>query len=120
MGARAEHWIKGGEEQSSENQRGGTRFATDVPFNMINVFVLAYAKQQLGLSRGLLLNAVIVGSVSALGTLPLFSGLSDRVGRRTVFLCGCVFVAIYGFVFFPLPSTRDPLVIVIAYILESR
>ena len=95
----------------------GTRFATDVTFNMINVFVLAYATQQLGLGRGLLLNAIIIGSVVALGTLPLFGALSDRVGRRTVFLGGCVFVAIYGFVFFPLLATRDPVVIVIAYIL---
>ena len=95
----------------------GTRFATDVTFNMINVFVLAYATQELGLSRGLLLNAIIIGSVVALATLPAFGALSDRVGRRTVFLGGCVFVAIYGFVFFSLLSTRDPMVIVIAYVL---
>ena len=95
----------------------GTRFATDITFNVINVFVLAYATQQLGLPRGLLLNAIIIGSVVALGTLPLFGRLSDRIGRRTVFLGGCVFVAIYGFVFFPLLGTRDPLVITIAYTL---
>ena len=38
----------------------GTRFVTDITFNVINVFVLAYATQQLGLPRGLLLNAIMV------------------------------------------------------------
>jgi MFS transporter, MHS family, shikimate and dehydroshikimate transport protein len=95
----------------------GTRFATDITFNVINVFVLAYGTQQLGLSRGLLLNAIIIGSVFALVTLPLFGKLSDRIGRRSVFLIGCVFVAIYGFVFFPLLATRDPVLVVVAYVM---
>jgi metabolite-proton symporter len=95
----------------------GTRFATDITFNVINVFVLAYGTQQLGLSRGLLLNAIIVGSVVALVTLPLFGRLSDRIGRRTVYMLGCVFVAVYGFGFFALLETRNPLLIVLAYIL---
>jgi MFS transporter, MHS family, shikimate and dehydroshikimate transport protein len=95
----------------------GTRFATDITFNVINVFVLAYGTQQLGLSRNLLLNAIIIGSVFALVTLPLFGKLSDRIGRRTVYMMGAVFVAIYGFAFFPLLETRNPTLIVLAYIL---
>lgn len=95
----------------------GTRFATDITFNVINVFVLAYATQQLGLSRGLLLDAIIIGSIVALGTLPLFGMLSDRIGRRSVYLLGCILVAFYGFAFFPLLVTRNPLLIVVAYIL---
>ncbi len=95
----------------------GTRFATDITFNVINVFVLVYATQQLGLSRGLMLNAIIFGSIVALLTLPLFGKLSDRIGRRSVYMLGAVFVAIYGFAFFPLLETRDPTLIVIAYII---
>ncbi|MBV8095981.1 MAG: MHS family MFS transporter [Acetobacteraceae bacterium] len=95
----------------------GTRFATDITFNVINVFVLAYGTQQLGLSRGLLLNAIIIGSVFALATLPLFGALSDRIGRRVTYLLGCVFVVIYGFVFFPLLATKSAILIVLAYIM---
>lgn len=95
----------------------GTRFATDITFNVINVFVLVYATQQLGLPRGLMLNAIIFGSIAALLTLPLFGKLSDRIGRRSVYMLGAVFVAIYGFVFFPLLETRDPTWIVVAYII---
>jgi len=94
----------------------GTRFATDITFNVINVFMLAYGTQQLGLSKGLFLNAIMVGCAVELVTLPLFGKLSDRIGRRAVYLMGAVFVAIYGFVFFQLVETRDPLYIVLAYI----
>ncbi|HEY2023875.1 MFS transporter [Paraburkholderia sp.] len=94
----------------------GTRFAVDITFNVINVFVLVYGTTRLGLSRGLLLNAIIAGCAVALVTLPLFGKLSDRIGRRSVFLLGSVFVAIYGFAFFPLLETRNPTLIVLAYI----
>jgi MFS family permease len=95
----------------------GTRFATDITFNVINVFVLAYGTQQLGLSRSLLLNAILVGCAVDLFTLPAFGWLSDRIGRRTVYVIGAVFVAIYGFVFFRLLETRDATLIVIAYVM---
>jgi metabolite-proton symporter len=94
----------------------GTRFAVDITFNVINVFVLVYGTTRLGLSRGLLLNAIIVGCAFALITLPLFGKLSDVIGRRTVFMLGAVFVAIYGFAFFPLLETRNPTLIFVAYV----
>lgn len=77
----------------------GTRFATDITFNVINVFMLAYGTQQLGLSRSFFLNAILVGCAVELFTLPLFGKLSDRIGRRPVYMMGAVFVAIYGFLF---------------------
>jgi MFS family permease len=94
----------------------GTRFATDITFNVINVFMLAYGTQQLGLPRDLFLKAILIGCAVALITLPLFGKLSDVVGRRTVYMFGAVFVIIYGFVFFRLIETKEPNFIVLAYI----
>lgn len=94
----------------------GTRFATDITFNIINVFVLAYAVQTLGIDRGMMLNAIIAGSCVALVTIPLFGRLSDAIGRRTVFLGGCVFVAIYGFAFFWLLGTQQTWLVILAYV----
>jgi MHS family shikimate/dehydroshikimate transporter-like MFS transporter len=95
----------------------GTRFATDITFNVINVFVLAYGTQQLGLSRSLLLNAILVGCAVELLTIPTFGWLADRFGRRTIYMAGAVFVALYGFAFFRLLETRDTTLIVIAYVI---
>ena len=94
----------------------GTRFATDITFNVINVFVLAYGTTQLGLSRNLLLNAILVGCAVELFTIPFFGWLSDQIGRRKVYMMGAVFVAIYGFVFFMLLQTRNPIWIFVAYV----
>jgi MHS family shikimate/dehydroshikimate transporter-like MFS transporter len=94
----------------------GTRFATDITFNVINVFMLAYGTQQLGLPRDLFLKAILIGCAVALITLPLFGKLSDVAGRRTVYMFGAVFVIIYGFVFFRLVETKEPNYIVLAYI----
>src|ERR1700692_1133812 len=58
--------------------RIGTRFAVDITFNVINVFVLVYGTTRLGLSRGLLLNAIIVGCVFRLLNLALFRTMSER------------------------------------------
>ncbi len=95
----------------------GTRFATDITFNIINVFALVYATNQLGLPRSLLLNAIIIGSAVELVTLPLFGKLSDRIGRRAVYLIGAVFVAVYGFAIFPLLDTRNEFLIILMYVI---
>ena len=78
--------------------------------------MFAYGTQQLGPPASFFLNAILVGCVVELFTLPLFGKLSDRIGRRTVYMIGAVFVAIYGFLFFELVETRDPMYIVLAYI----
>ena len=93
----------------------GTRFATDITFNVINVFMLAYGTQQLALSKSFFLNAILIGCAVELFTLSLFGKLSDRIGRRTVYLMGAAF-ALYGIAFFQLVATRDPIYIVFAYI----
>jgi MFS transporter, MHS family, shikimate and dehydroshikimate transport protein len=93
----------------------GTRFATDITFNVINVFVLAYGTTQLGLPRSMLLNAILFGCAIELFTIPFFGWLSDQIGRRKVYMMGAVFVAIYGFAFFYLLQTKDPFWIFAAY-----
>jgi metabolite-proton symporter len=94
----------------------GTRFAVDITFNVMTVFLLAYGTQQLGLSRSSLLNSILIACVFSLFSLLFFGKLSDRFGRRRVYMCGAVFVAIYGFLIFPLVETRNTGLIVIAYI----
>ncbi len=94
----------------------GTRFATDITFNVINVFMLAYGTQQLGMPRELFLNSILAGCAVALVTLPLFGKLSDMFGRRTIYMWGAVFVMLYGFLFFKLVETKQPIYVVLAYI----
>ncbi|SDS77204.1 MFS transporter [Microlunatus soli] len=94
----------------------GTRFATDITFNVANVFALSYATAHLGLSRQLMLDAITIASAVELLTLPIFGLLADRFGKRRIFLVGCVFVAAYGFMFFAMLNTGATGWVIVGYI----
>ena len=94
----------------------GARVGTDVAFYTFTVYILTFVTTNLGLPRGIALNAVLVGSAVQLALIPLFGALSDRLGRRPVYAVGAVTSALWAFAFFPLLSTRSTTVIVLATI----
>jgi len=78
----------------------GMRFAQNVLFYLYTVFVLSYGEKSLHYSRGTMLGAVIMASVVGLGSIPLWSHLSDRLGRRPLYLAGALFSLALAFPFF--------------------
>lgn len=90
----------------------GARFAENAFFYIFTVLVLSFGSQQLGMSKGALLNAVLLGSAVQLVAIPWFGALSDKHGRRPVYLGGALFLTTFAFPFFWLLETRqEPLVI---------
>ena len=86
---------------------GLARIGVDVAFYIFVTYILAYVTGPLGLERGVALNAVLIGSAFQLFLIPLFGALSDRVGRRRVYLAGVIGAAVWVFAFFPLLDTRS-------------
>jgi MHS family shikimate/dehydroshikimate transporter-like MFS transporter len=78
----------------------GMRFAQNVLFYIYTVFILSYGEQSLGYSRSTLLGGVVLASTIGLFTIPFWSHLSDRVGRRPVYLSGAVISLLFVFPFF--------------------
>jgi MFS family permease len=72
----------------------------------------------LGASRDLLLTGLIVTTALGFIWAPIAGALSDKIGRRRMYITGCVFVAIYTFVYFAMLDTRDPTMIFIAVALS--
>jgi metabolite-proton symporter len=94
----------------------GARLGVDIAFYTFALFILVYVAQRLDLPRSTALNAVLIGSAFQLFLIPLFGALSDRYGRRPVYLLGAVGAAIWIFVFFPLLETRSTAAIILAAI----
>jgi len=92
----------------------GIRIASDVSYYTFALFSLTYVTQQLGLPRSVAFNGVLVASVVQLVAIPAFAILSDRVGRRPVYLLGAVGVGVWGFAFFPLLDSRSALAAIVA------
>jgi MFS transporter, MHS family, shikimate and dehydroshikimate transport protein len=84
---------------------------------VLTVFGLSYAVTNLGLSSSLVLGAIALGAAVELITIPLFGGLSDRVGRRTIYMVGCVAAICLSFPVFWAIATRDPVIVVLAFVI---
>jgi metabolite-proton symporter len=92
----------------------GARMGENVSYYVITAFILVYVTESLGLAKSVGLNAVLIGSAVHFVTIPLWGLLSDRVGRRGVYLFGAVGMGIWAFVFFAMLDTRSFGVIALA------
>jgi MFS family permease len=83
----------------------GARFAENGIFYVYTVFVLAYATQQLKLPQSVILTGVLIAAALELIGMPTFAWLSDRVGRRPLYLFGAGLSLVWAFPFFWLVNT---------------
>jgi MFS transporter, MHS family, shikimate and dehydroshikimate transport protein len=95
----------------------GARFAENGFFYIYATFVLAYATQALGMKRQDILNGVLIAAILETFTIPAFGALSDRVGRRPVYIFGAIFSALMSFPLFALLATKNPQLAWIAIVL---
>ena len=95
----------------------GMRFAQNVLFYLYSVFVLSYGQTVLHQSKNTMLAGVAIASVIGLFTTPLFGALSDRVGRRPVYLAGAILSLLYCFPFFWLVGQGSVLMVWLAIVL---
>nr|WP_166640405.1 MFS transporter [Amycolatopsis sp. SID8362] len=92
----------------------GARMAENVSYYVITAFILVYVTTGLHLPKGMGLTAVLIGSAVHFVTIPVWGALSDRVGRRPVYLFGAIGMAVWSFAFFALLDTKSSAVIVLA------
>jgi metabolite-proton symporter len=95
---------------------GGVRIGPDVLYSLSVAFSLSYLTTVLGVTRTLALTALSIGGAVNAFTIPLFGGLSDRLGRRAVYGAGAVLGLLWMFAFFPLLETKQPAAIVLAIV----
>src|ERR1700709_2650099 len=74
----------------------GMRIAENGTFYIFTVFVLAYGEDTLKLSKNTMLTGVIIPAAVGLISVPFWGALSDRVGRRKLYLAGAVFTLLFA------------------------
>jgi metabolite-proton symporter len=93
---------------------GGAFIANNVCFYVLITYAVAYGTATIGIAREVLLFAVMVGSVAMIPALIVSGALSDRFGRRGIFLLGALLSGLWAFAVFPLIETQSPVAITLA------
>ena len=94
------------------------RMGEQAPFYLYTAFVFTYGTKVLGASRELLLTAVLSGSVMSFFTIPFSGYMSDRIGRKRMYMIGAAGTGVFGFIYFALLNTAVPGWIFLAIILS--
>src|SRR4029450_12627783 len=76
------------------------RMGEQAPFYIFTAFVFAYGSDTLHIDRDFLLTAVLAASALSFVMIPRFGRVSDRLGRKRVYMAGAIVTGIYGFVYF--------------------
>jgi MHS family shikimate/dehydroshikimate transporter-like MFS transporter len=79
-----------------------------------SVVSIAYVTGKLGLPRGTILTAIQIAAGLQMLITPFYGWLSDRIGRKPIYVFACLFSMAYAFPVFWLLDTKDPLLITLA------
>ena len=94
------------------------RMAEQGPFYVYGAFVFVYGTKVSGVSRDFLLTAILAAAALSAVSIPLSGHISDRIGRKRMYLIGAVTVGVYGFIYFAMMNSMVPALIFFAIILS--
>jgi metabolite-proton symporter len=94
------------------------RMGEQAPFYIFTAFVFSYGTSELKVSRNLLLISVLCAAVLSFFTVPFSGHLSDRFGRRRIYILGAVVTGIYTWIYFGLLNTTVPVAIFFGVVLS--
>ncbi len=94
----------------------GMRLAENIGYYLVTVISITYLTTFAGTSadKSKILTALLIGSTVQFFLVPLLGALSDRVGRRPLYLAGAIGIAIWSYVFFDLVGSRSEPKIILA------
>ena len=94
------------------------RLPEQAPGYIVGAWIFTYGTTVLGQSRDFLLLAVICQTILGFLWVVWAGWLSDKVGRKNMYMFGAVFMGVFGFVYFAMLNTGIPWVIFVAIALS--
>ncbi|MBO0603169.1 MHS family MFS transporter [Sporosarcina sp. E16_3] len=95
----------------------GAKVVETAPFYIFSTFVVSYATTNLGFTRTATLGAVMVGTIVTTILIPFMGALSDRIGRKPLYVFGTIAMALYAFPYFWLVKQGSVTLLVIATVI---
>ncbi len=84
---------------------------------ILTIFAVSYLTKQLGMNQQFTLDAITLGTLVELFTMPFAGWLSDKIGRRAIYMAGTIFGILFAFPLFWLLETRDPTIVLITIVI---
>lgn len=95
----------------------GGKVVETAPFYIFSTFIVSYATANLGFSRTVTLNAVTIATVITTLLIPVMGRLSDKVGRKPLYVGGTVLMILYAFPYFWLLHQNSKVLLILATVL---
>jgi metabolite-proton symporter len=86
----------------------GARLAENGAFYLYTVFILIYGTTHVQIDRSIVLTGIMIAAALELVSIPLFGAISDRVGRRPVYLFGSITTGVLAFPLFWMMDSGSP------------
>ncbi|MED2973221.1 MFS transporter [Fictibacillus sp. B-59209] len=95
----------------------GAKVVETAPFYIFSTFIISYATGNLGFKNTAVLNAVTIATLVTTIAIPFMGALSDKVGRKPLYIGGTVAIMLFAFPYFYLLQLGSTLWLTIATII---
>jgi metabolite-proton symporter len=82
------------------------RMSEQMPFYIFTVFVLEYGTDHLGFGKNFLTNSVAAAAALSLLSVPFFGHLSDKIGRKRMYIIGAALTFAWAIPYFLLLNSK--------------